>query len=226
MAYKRTFGDVCKLYVDHITSEHGIRTIAFDGYINTRSTKDHEYARRRINNRGCADVQCNVSTKVNIKQDVFPSNDTNKSRFIDILSSYLIKSRHKVIKTDGDADTEIARCAVNVAETGRRVNIVADDTDVALLLSHHWKSGVVDITFISEKSKATFDISSSLLEMPANIKQYLLILHTWIGCDTASTVHSKGKNSLTKKLETSQHLRSLMDPLNGRNADQAEVGDA
>ena len=212
-----TFGDVCKLYVDHITSEHGIRTIAFDGYINTRSTKDHQYARRSINNRGCADVQCDVSTKVNIKQDVFLSNNTKKSRFIDILSSYLTKSRNKVIKADGDADTEIARCGLHVAETGRRVNIVADDTDLALLLSHHWKSGMVDITFTSEKSKAIFDISSSLLEMPANIKQYLLVLHTWIGCDS--------KSSLTKKLETSQHLRSLMGALSGRNADQAEVGD-
>ena len=91
-----TFGDVCKLYVDHITSEHGIRTIAFDGCINIRSTKDHEYARRRISNRGCADVQCNVSTKVNIKQDVFLSNCTNKSGFIDMLSSYLINSGNKV----------------------------------------------------------------------------------------------------------------------------------
>ena len=62
--------------------------------------------------------------------------------------------------------------------------------------------------------------------MPANIKPYLLVLHAWTGCDTTSAIHSKEKNSLTKKLETSWHLRSLMDVLSVRNADQAEVGDA
>ena len=88
-----TFGEVCKLYVDHITSKHGINTIVFDGYSDTR---DNEHARKSINKRGYVDVQCNVSTKVNIKQDVFLSNCTNKSGFIDMLSSYLIKSGNKV----------------------------------------------------------------------------------------------------------------------------------
>ena len=73
---------------------------------------------------------------------------------------------------------------------------------------------MANITFTSEKSKATFDISSSLLEMPANIKPYLLVLQAWTSCDT------------TKELETSQHLRNLMDVLRDRNANQTEVGDA
>ena len=64
-----------------------------------------------------------------------------------------------------------------------------------------------DINFTSERSKATFDIRSSLLKIPADIKSYLLALHAWTGCDTTSAIHSKGKNSLMKKLETSQYLR-------------------
>ena len=56
-----TFGEVFKLYVDHITLKHGISTTVFDGYSDTPSTKDHEYTRRSINMIGCADVQCNVS---------------------------------------------------------------------------------------------------------------------------------------------------------------------
>ena len=87
-----------------------------------------------------------------------------------MLSSYLIKSGNKVLNSDEDADTEIARCALHVAETGRRVNVFANDTNVALLLPYHWKSGMANITFTSKKSKATFDISSSLSEMHANIK--------------------------------------------------------
>ena len=131
------------------------------------------------------------------------SNSTNKSRFIDMLSSYLTKSQNKVINSDENADTEISLCALHVAETGWRVNVVADDTDVALLLLYHWKSGMANIKFTSEKSKATVDISGSLLEMPANIKPYLLALYAWSDCDATSTIYSKGKNSLTKKLERS-----------------------
>ena len=85
---------------------------------------------------------------------------------------------------------------------------------------------MANITFTSEKSKTTFDISSSLLEKPANIKPYLLVLQAWIGCDTISAIHSKYKTSLTKKLEISQPLRSLMGVLSDRNADQAEFCDA
>lgn len=81
-----TFGDVCKLYVDHITLKHGTSTIEFDGYSDATSTKDYEHA-RSINSRGCVDAPCNVSTKVNITQDAFLPNSTNKSCFIDMLSS-------------------------------------------------------------------------------------------------------------------------------------------
>ena len=93
-----------------------------------------------------------------------------------MLSGYLIKSGNKVINSDEDADTEIARCALYVAETGRRVNVVTEDKDVVLLVLCHWKSGMANITFTSEKSKATTDICSSLSEMPANIKLYILVL--------------------------------------------------
>ncbi|KAG1691849.1 hypothetical protein GQR58_007370 [Nymphon striatum] len=118
------------------------------------------------------------------------------------------------------------RCALYVAETGRKVNVVADDTDVALLLLYHWSESMEEITFTSERSKATFNITSSLLKIPAQIKSYLLVLHAWTGCDTTSAIHSKGKNSLLRKLKTSQHLRSLMDILSDKNADQVEVGAA
>ena len=73
--------------------------------------------------------------------------------------------------------------------------------------------------------KATFDISSSHSKMPANIKPYLLVLHECTGCDTTSAIHSKWKTLLTKILEVSQHLWSLMDVLSDRNADQADVDD-
>ena len=85
---------------------------------------------------------------------------------------------------------------------------------------------MADVTFTSERSKATFDIKSSLSDQSHLTKPYLLVVHAWTGCDTTSAIHSKGKTSLLKKLETSKHLRDLMDVLSDKNADQVEVGDA
>ena len=218
-----TFGELCNLYVNHIRTSHGVSNIVFDGYNDKPSTKDHEHTRRSMNKRGCAEVKFDVSTKVTIKQDVFLSSNTNKSRFINMLSNYLIGASNKVIKCDEDADTEIVKCALNVAETGRRVNVVADDTDVALLLLYHWNENMADITFTFERSKATFSIKSSLSKQSDVIKPYLLVLHAWTGCDTTSATHSKGKTSLLKKLEASPHLRNLMDVLSDTNADQTKV---
>ena len=137
-----------------------------------------------------------------------------------MLSSYLIKSGNKVINSDEDANIEITQCELHVSETGGRVNVAADDIDVALLLLNHCESGMANIKFSSEKSKATFDISSSLSEIPTNIKPYLPVPHARTSCDTISAVHSKGNTTLKKRLETSHHLRSLMDVLSDRNVDQ------
>ena len=48
------------------------------------------------------------------------------------------------------AGTESIKCAIDFAEHCD-VDVVADDTDVALLLLFHWKSFLHKITFTSEK---------------------------------------------------------------------------
>ena len=114
----------CNLYVKHVRTKNGVSKIVFDGYIDKPSTKDRVHNRRIMNKGGCAEVHCKISTKVNIKQNVFLSSGDNKSRFIDMLPDYLTRAGNLVIKCE-DADTDIVRCAVDVAKTGRRVNVAA-----------------------------------------------------------------------------------------------------
>ena len=40
---------------------------------------------------------------------------------------------------NGDADTSIAQCALQYADQGHEVSVVADDTDVLVLLMCHCK---------------------------------------------------------------------------------------
>ena len=220
-----TFDQVCERYVDYVKNTYGSSSIVFDGYSDVPSTKDHEHMRRNINKRGCTDVRCNALSKVTIKQDVFLSSSSNKAQLIQLLSTYLKRAGNDVVNCNEDADTYIVRCALEKSRSGLKVNVVADDTDVALLLLYHWQDDMEDITLTSEKSNTTFSIKGSL-EALKEIKSYLLVLHAWTGCDTTSAIHSKGKTSLLKKIETSDSLKSLFDILKSKYSDQADISEA
>ena len=158
-----TFKELCFQYVNHVKKNHGVSKIVFDGYSDKPSTKDHEHTRRTVKRKGSAGPQhtsgsCIEENKVLMKQDKFLLSGENKSRFIDMLSGYLTRAGNDVVQCKNDADTEMVKCALDVAKTGRRVNVVADDTDVALLLLYHCEEEMADVSFTSERSKATFDI--------------------------------------------------------------------
>ena len=78
------------------------------------STKDHEHARRSTKQSN-TQIDFSESTKCRIKQDVFLYNSTNKSRFITLLSRNLREDGNNVIECEEDADTHIARCAIQFA---------------------------------------------------------------------------------------------------------------
>ena len=145
--------------------------------------KQFKHIRRSLNKRGCTGVQCDVSTKVNIKQVLFLPSSTNKYPFIYMLSIYLIKSGHKVIKCDEDADTKIVRCAFDAAETGRRVKQLRA---VQMLLSYfyHWNENKAGITITSERSKTIVQEEMSKNQVPCDFfsrSNCYTFLESW-GC--------------------------------------------
>ena len=71
-----------------------------------------------------------------------------------MLSKNLRQTGNKVVECEEDADTHIVRCALELAATGVHVNVVANDTDVALLLLYHWNDTMANITITSERTKA------------------------------------------------------------------------
>ena len=111
-----------------------------------------------------------------------------------------------------------------MATTGVHVIVVVDDTDVAFLLLYHWNDTMTDIKITSERTKATFSIKSSINSHSTLLKPYLLVLHSWTGCDTTFAIHMKGKTSLLKNIEMFLQVRQMLDTLRDPNADQLEVG--
>ena len=69
-----------------------------------------------------------------------------------MLSKNLRGAGNRVVECEEDADTQIVRCALELATTGVQVNVVADDTDVALLLLYHWNETMADITRENESN--------------------------------------------------------------------------
>ena len=63
-----------------------------------------------------------------------------------------------VYNSTGDADTLIVSSALQYAQQGQEVNVVADDTDILVLLVYHWKDTMADINFQSEAKCKKKDI--------------------------------------------------------------------
>ena len=48
----------------------------------------------------------------------------------------------------------IVACALQMAMEGKQVTVVADDTDVLILLMYHWTESMADMYFLSEPKKS------------------------------------------------------------------------
>ena len=78
---------------------------------------------------------------------VFLSNEGNKVQFISLLRQYLQCDGQAVYNSTGDADTMIVANALRIASEGNEINVVADDTDVLIMLMHHWMDTIADVYF-------------------------------------------------------------------------------
>ena len=87
-------------------------------------------------------------------QQLFLANEKNNVQFIDLLSHYLRLDGHAVIQSKGDADSQIVSAAIALASDGKHTAVIADDTDILVLLLCHWNAFMADIHLWSERKKA------------------------------------------------------------------------
>ena len=107
-----------------------------------------EHARRA--QKKCHDIDVKEINHCHVTQDRFLSNEKNKSQFIVLVSEYMRNNHQEVINCD--ADTTIVETAISQAETSSNsVVVVADDTDIAVMLMYHWKDSMADVIFYLER---------------------------------------------------------------------------
>ena len=87
-------------------------------------------------------------------QQLFLANEKDKVQFINLLSHYLRLDGHAVIQSKGDADTQIVSAAIALASDGKHTAVIADDTDILVLLLFHGNADMADIHLRSERNKA------------------------------------------------------------------------
>ena len=75
------------------------------------------------------------------------------------------------------------------------MEVFADDTDISLLLLHHWHGRLFDMTLTSKRSNKSWSIKECNEALPAHIQQIVLFLHAFTGCDTTSAIFGDGKTS-------------------------------
>ena len=76
--------------------------------------------------------------------------------------------------------------------------VIADDTDVAILLLYHWNPELCDIILTSERSKKSWSIMNCCEDVTPQLKTALLAIHAFSGCNTTSAIFGFGKTKLLK----------------------------
>ena len=128
-----TYAAIAQQYNQYVSKHYGVSTVVFDGY--EASVKDHEHERRATK---CApNVVVDPGRNAYFDQGTFLANQENKKSFIDLLTKCLRDAGHSVHQASDDADTLLVHTALQCARQQRPVVVVANDTDVLVLLIYH-----------------------------------------------------------------------------------------
>jgi len=182
-------------YLRYVQKKYGKACIVFDGYKTGPSTKDHEHIRRSGNTT--ADILITLSTEAHKNQEAFLKNENNKKQLIAILTQRFQNEGHAIRNSESDADTLIVATALEYAKN-ENVTVVADDTDILVLLLYHWRINLKEMSLLSEGDKRKKTIAWNIRQLcehhGPNVSQQILFIHAWGGCDTTSATYRKGQS--------------------------------
>ena len=88
------------------------------------------------------------------------------------------------------------------------MTVVADDTDVLVMLVHMWDQTMGDLFLRHEARKSIkknleiISIKNVAFSLPSHVKENVLFIHAWGGCDTTSVLFGQGKAAVLKIVES------------------------
>ena len=100
------------------------------------------------------------------------------------------------------------------------VTVVVDDTDIAVMLLYHWNE--FDIFLLQERGKKCWGMKECQSQV-SGMKQHLLFVHAWSGCDSTSAILGKGKPSFFQFVEKYPTIQSASEIMSDFWATKNEV---
>ena len=158
----KTFKNIATSYVKYIKKHYLRPTVIFDGYEGT-TAKSQEHI--RINYVPMSTyVDIREDSRCVFNQDRYFSLTENKSTFIKFLSFNLKSEDIAVINCYGEADTNVVSSAIAFAKLkAGSCAVIADDTDIAVMLLHHWTEEMDDMYFVQQRTLSAWSMEKSLL---------------------------------------------------------------
>ena len=120
-------------------------TVVFDGYPEF-STKDTTHI-RRTKGRGGRSIKLALNNSLAVEKEDFLLNKNNKQDFLFILGNILRDKGVEICHAPDDADTLVASTSLEKAGVSS-VAVIADDTDILVLLLHHTEMSSCPIYFV------------------------------------------------------------------------------
>ena len=110
-----------------------------------------------------------------------------------------------------------------------RVIIVADDKDILVLLMYFWNSEMGDIILqsMSKNKENMVYIRNVVSHLNKTVVKNFLLIHTWGGYDTTSSVFNQGKNAILNLIEKENpEVLEICGIFNNPSATQDDIGKA
>ena len=137
------------------------------------------------------------------------------------------------MQSNCDADIDIVSSAINIASQKQKsVAVVAEDTDVLIMLSFHLTSDMADTWFVSDKKikscneQKKISIRSLQRKLGFNTCQLMPVIHSSGGCDTTSATYGLSKTKVFNTISKDQSLRPPALVLQNTQAESKEVIEA
>ena len=216
-----SYAQVAQQYVSYVLRHYGSSSVVvFDGY-GTSSIKDQEHQRRA--HKFAPDIILDAANMAHKDQGAFLANDHNKGAFVEFLISALRLSGLAVHQASDDADTLVVAVALGFASSNQSVSVVANDTDVLVLLVYHFRSSMSEVFMLSQPGKPVHSIRAITSALGSTIVSRLLVIHALSGCDTTSCLFGHGKVSVYKKLSKGNEIQPYINTLESTTATHTEI---
>ena len=104
------------------------------------------------------------------------------------------------------------------------VEVRAEDADILILLVYHYDDKIHNLLFFTT-SKGSFCIDEIVKSLPDHKKKYILMCHSFTGCDTVSSFYGFSKEKLFERI-CNGNLDPILDVFYNEKSTHDQIRDA